>query len=150
MFSPKPDEVLFAYIVVALYAVSLVLIRVDGGVQRPVYYVSKLFYEAEVRYLPLEKAILAVVLGIHKLPHYFQAHTVVVLTQLPLKTILRSADYTGRIAKWGIILRAFDIKYMPRTFIKGQVLVDLVAKFTEPEIEELSRSEEHTSELQSP
>ena len=26
---------------------------------------------------------------------------------------------------------------MPRTSIKGQVLVDLVAKFTEPEIEEL-------------
>ena len=32
---------------------------------------------------------------------------------------------------------AFDIKYMPRTSIKGQVLADLVAEFTEPEIEEL-------------
>ena len=94
MSSPKPDEVLFAYIVVASYAVSLVLIRVDNGVQRPVYYVSKSLHEAEVRYLPLEKAILVVVLGTRKLPHYFQAHTVVILTQLPLKTILRSADYT--------------------------------------------------------
>ena len=88
MSSPKPDEVLFAYIAVALYAVSLVLIRVDCGVQWPVYYVSKSLHEAEVRYLPLEKAILAVVLGTCKLPHYFQAHTVVVLTQFPLKTIL--------------------------------------------------------------
>ena len=34
-------------------------------------------------------------------------------------------------------LGAFDIKYMPRTSIKGQVLVDLVAEFTEPKIEEL-------------
>ena len=93
-----------------------------------------------MRYLPLEKAILAVVLGTRKLPHYFQAHTVVILTQLPLKTILRSADYTGRIAKWGTILGAFDIKYMPRTSIKGQVLADLVAEFTEPEIEELPSS----------
>ena len=94
-------------------------------------------HEAEVRYLPLEKAILVVVLGTRKLPHYFQAHTVVVLTQLPLKTILRSADYTGRIIKWGTILGAFDIKYMPCTSIKGQVLADFVAEFTEPEIEEL-------------
>ena len=94
-------------------------------------------HEAEVRYLPLEKAILAVVLGTRKLPHYFQAHTVVVLTQLPLKTILRSADYTGRIAKWGTILGAFDIKYIPRTSVKGQVLTDLVAEFTEPEVDEL-------------
>ena len=58
MSSPEPDKVLFAYIAVALYAASLVLIRVDCGVQRPVYYVSKSFHEANVRYLPLEKAIL--------------------------------------------------------------------------------------------
>ena len=141
MSSPEPDEVLFAYIVVALYAVSLVLIRVDNGIQRPVYYVSKLLYETEVCYLPLEKTILAIVLGTRKLPHYFQAHTVVVLTQLLLKTILRSADYTGRVAKWGTILGAFDIKCMPRTSVKGQILADLVAEFTEPEIEELPTKE---------
>ena len=80
MSSPKPDEVLFAYIVMAPYAVSLVLIRVDCGEHRPVYYVSKSLHEAQVRYLPLEKAILAVVLGTGKLLHYFQAHTIVVHT----------------------------------------------------------------------
>ena len=131
MSSPVVDEVLFSYLAVASHAISLVLIRVDGGVQRPVYYVSKSLNEAEVRYLPLEKAILAVVHATRKLPHYFQAHTVVVLTQLPLKSVLRSADYTGRVAKWGTILGAFDIKYMPRTSIKGQVLADLVAEFAE-------------------
>ena len=88
MSSPEPDEVLFAYIAVASYAISLVLIRVDDGVLQPVYYMSKSLHEAKVRYLPLEKAILAVVLGTCKLPHYFQAYTVVVLTKLPLKTIL--------------------------------------------------------------
>ena len=98
---------------------------------------SKSLHEAEIRYLPLEKAILAVVHGTRKPLHYFQAHTVVILTQLPLKAILRSADYTGRIAKWGIVLGAFDIKCMPRTSVKGQVLADLVAKFTEPPLEEI-------------
>ena len=97
---------------------------------------SKSLHEAEVRYLPLEKAILAVVHATRKLPLYFQSHTVVVLTQLPLRSLLRSADYTGRIAKWGTILRAFDIKYMPRTFVKGQILADLVAGFTESLLEE--------------
>ena len=80
MSSPEMDEVLFAYIVVAPHVVSLVLIRFDIGIQRPVYYVSKSLHEAEVRYLPLEKAILAVVHGTRKLLHYFQAHTIVVLT----------------------------------------------------------------------
>ena len=80
MSNPEMDEVLFAYIDVALYAVSLVLIQIDSGVQRPVYYVSKSLHEAEICYLPLEKAILAVVHGTRKLPHYFQAYTVVILT----------------------------------------------------------------------
>ena len=91
----------------------------------------KSLHEAEVHYLPLEKAILAVVHATRKLPNYFQAHTVVVLTQFPLKSILRSADYTERIAKWGTILGAFDIKYMPRTSVKGQVFADLVVEFAE-------------------
>ena len=49
MSSPVVDEVLFAYIVVTLYAISFVLIRVDSGIQWPVYYVSKSLNEAEVR-----------------------------------------------------------------------------------------------------
>ena len=36
----------------------------------------------------------------------------------------------------GTILGAFDIKYMPRTLVKGQVLVELVAEFTETPLEE--------------
>ena len=100
MSRPEVDEILFAYIAVAFHVVSLVLIRVDIGIQRPVYYVSKLLHEAEVRYLPLEKAILVMVHATCKLLHYFQSHTVVILTQLPLRSLLRSADYTGRIAKW--------------------------------------------------
>ena len=134
MSSPAVDEVLYAYIAVAPHAVSLVLIRDDNGLQRSVYYVSKSQHETEVRYSPLEKAILAVVYASRKLPHYFQAHTVVVLTQLPLKSVLRIADYTGRIALWNTIMGAFDIKYMPRTSIKGQILADLVAEFAEPSI----------------
>ena len=79
---------------------------------------------------------MVVVHATRKLLYYFQAYTVIVLTQLPLKALLRSADYTGKIAKWAIIIGVFDIKYMPRTFVKGQVIVDLVAEFTESLLEE--------------
>ena len=102
---------------------------------------SKSLNKAGVRYLPLEMAILAVVHATCKLPHYFQSHMVVILTQLPLRSLLRSADYIGRIAKWGMILGVFDIKYMTRTSVKGQVITDLVAEFTEASAEE--RVEKH-------
>ena len=79
----------------------------------------KSLHEVEIRYSLLEKAILAVVHASRKLPHYLQAYTVVVLTQLPLKSVLRTIDYTGRITLWNTILGDFDIKYMTRTSIKG-------------------------------
>ena len=40
----------------------------------------------------------------------------------------------GRIT----VLGAFDIKYMPRTPVKGQVLTNLVAEFTEPSLKEVA------------
>ena len=86
--NPEVDEVLFTYLVIASYAISFVLIPVDSGIQRPVYYMSKSLHEVEVHYLPLEKAILAVVHATKKLPHYFQAHTMVVLTRFLLNSIL--------------------------------------------------------------
>ena len=136
MSKPEEDEVLFTYIAIASHALSLVLVRYKNRVQRLVYYVSKSLHEAEVRYLPLEKAILAVVHATRKLPHYFQAHIVMVLTQLPLRSLLRKADYMRRVAKWATILGTFNIKYMSRTSIKGQVLADLTAEFAEPSFKE--------------
>lgn len=41
LFRPEKEEVLYAYIDVVQLVVSLVLIQVDEGVQKPMYYVSK-------------------------------------------------------------------------------------------------------------
>ena len=43
----------------------------------------------------------------------------------------------GRIT----VLGAFDIKYMPRTPVKGQVLMNLVAEFTEPPLKEMAATQ---------
>ena len=42
---------------------------------------------------------------------------------------------------WSTLLGAFDIKYMPRTSFKGQVLADLVAEFAEPSVEAVAEEE---------
>ena len=42
---------------------------------------------------------------------------------------------------WSTLQWAFDIKYMPRTSIKGQVLADLVAEFAEPSVEAVAEEE---------
>uniref|UniRef100_A0A2N9G212 RNA-directed DNA polymerase n=1 Tax=Fagus sylvatica TaxID=28930 RepID=A0A2N9G212_FAGSY len=110
-------------------AVSTAIVRDESGEQRSVYYISKTMSEAETRYLLLEKSALALFVTAKKLPHYFQAHTMIVLTSLPLKALFRSSDFNGRISKWGAQLGAYDVRYKPRTAIKGQVLADFIAEF---------------------
>lgn len=95
------------------------------------YYVSKTILEAKACYFPLDKAILALIHTPKKISYYFQAYTIIVLTELLLQALLRKSNFTGRVAKWRTILGYFDIKYLPYTATKGQVLFDLVAKFIE-------------------
>ena len=44
--------------------------------------------------------------------------------------------FTGRIAKWCIVLGASDIICMPRTLVRGQILANLVAESAGPPLEE--------------
>ena len=127
--APNSKEDLFMYLSVSDHAVSAVLLK-DWGVQQPVYYISKTLVDAETRYLPLEKLVLALVHATRKLPHYFQAHTVFVLTDYPLQSLLKRSDFTGQIAKWGTWLDSFDIRYWPRRSVNGQVLADFIAEFS--------------------
>ena len=116
--TPEPGKDLFMYLSVSEHAVSAMLLR-DQGVQQPIYYVSKTLVDVETRYLPLEKFVLALVHATRKLSHYFQAHTVYVLTEYPLQLLLKRSNFTGRVAKWGTQLGSFDVRYRPRSSVKG-------------------------------
>ncbi|XP_010677749.1 uncharacterized protein LOC104893351 [Beta vulgaris subsp. vulgaris] len=65
-----------------------------------------------------------------KLRHYFESHPIHVMTNYPIKAVLRKPECSGRMAKWAISLSAHDIKYLPRTAIKSQALADFVADFS--------------------
>ena len=78
----------------------------------------------------MEKLILALVTASIKLRPYFQAHTVKVPTEYPMKKILHKPETSGRLMKWAIELSEFDIRYKPRTPVKGQILVDFILEFT--------------------
>ena len=69
-----------------------------------------------------------------KLKHYFQEHSITVVSSAPLRDIIQNREAIGRIAKWAIELGAYDIKYELRTAIKSQALVDFINDWTELQI----------------
>lgn len=80
----NPREDLYMCLVVSEHAVSAILLKVHEGIQRPICYISKTLVDAETKYLHLEKLTLALVQPTRKLPHYFQAYTIYMLTEYPL------------------------------------------------------------------
>ena len=82
-------EDLYIYLTVSEHAMSVVLWKNREGTQRLIYYISKTLVDVETRYLPLEKLALALVHATRKLPHYFQAYNVYMLTEYPCSPYLR-------------------------------------------------------------
>jgi hypothetical protein len=135
LVKPKEFETLYLYLAVSAHAVSSALVRRDGAEDMPIYFTSKTLLPAQTRYLPLEKLALALVSAARKLLPYFQAHSITVLTEYPLKALFRKADLSNRVSKWAVELANFDILFEPRTAIKGQVLADFIAELTPDDAE---------------
>ncbi|XP_022856263.1 uncharacterized protein LOC111377401 [Olea europaea var. sylvestris] len=113
----KPGEILQLYLAVSNEAISAVLIREEWTTQLPVYYTNKALLSPKTRYHDMEKLALALITASRKLRTYFQAHTIHVLTNLPLR--------------------------QARAAIKGQALADFVAEFANlPEVDEIMENAE--------
>ena len=107
---------------------SSVLIREEGKKQRPVFYTNKMRLDVETRYNSLEKMVLSLVVVKKKLQHYFQSHPIIVVTNYLIRKILSNPDLSGRLTKWAIELGINEIKYIPRTAKKGQVIADFLVE----------------------
>ncbi|XP_022880896.1 uncharacterized protein LOC111398193 [Olea europaea var. sylvestris] len=136
---PKPSEILQLYLAVSNEAISAVLTREEGTTQLPVYYTSKALLSSETRYPNMEKLALALITTFKKLRPYFQAHTIHVLTNFPLRQVLQNSDALERLLKWAVELSEFDLVFKARAAIKSQALADFVAEFANlPEVDEIT------------
>ncbi|XP_057803248.1 uncharacterized protein LOC131018551 [Salvia miltiorrhiza] len=94
---PIPGEPLYLYTSVGVESLSAVLLREEGGTQKPVYFVSKIIQGAEIRYTAVEKTAYAIMITARKLRPYFLSHKLIVRTALPFQQILERPDLAGRM-----------------------------------------------------
>ena len=76
---------LYLYLSVSNSAKAGVLVREDIRQQFPVYFVSKTLQGVEIRYQKLEEVALPPVFAARCLRQYFQAHTIIVKTDQPIR-----------------------------------------------------------------
>ena len=115
IMSPKAGDTLYLYLAASNIAVSAALFKECGDAKlRPLFFVSKSLSNAETRYTHLERVALALRTAAQKLRPYFQAHLVVVLTDLPLRGTIHKPDLSRRMARWAMELSEYGIEYKLR------------------------------------
>ena len=125
------------YIAATNWCVSIVLVveRQEEGkehpVQRPVYYVSEVLSQSKQNYPHYQKLVYGVHMAEKKLRHYFQEHTITVVSTAPLGDIIGNKDATGRVAKWAVDLAPHTVLYQPRVSIKSQLIADFLVDWAE-------------------
>ena len=133
--SPETDETLYLYIVVSDVSVRATLFKEDEHrKQRPIFFISKSLSEAITQYTRLEQEVLVLRVASKTLYPYFQAHPIIVLTNLSLRSTINKPDLSRRMAWWAIELSEFSIQYTPHLAMKGQVLVDNLGKVPQQEM----------------
>ncbi|XP_074299474.1 uncharacterized protein LOC141630583 [Silene latifolia] len=99
--------------------------EIEDRKEKALYYLSRTLVGAELNYLPIEKICLALVFAIQKLRHYMQAHTIHVVSKAdPIKYILSRPVLSGRLAKWAMLLKQYDLVFVPQKAVKGQAIAD--------------------------
>ncbi|KAL0463333.1 UNVERIFIED_CONTAM: hypothetical protein Slati_0220900 [Sesamum latifolium] len=129
LVAPVPGRPLILYIVVQECSVGVLLAqRNDGKKESALYYLSRMMTPNELKYSPIEKIWLALIFAIQKLKHYFQAHTVRLVSKAnSLKYAMSKPLLSNRLARWYLQLQQFEIVYVPQKAVKGQVLADFLA-----------------------
>ena len=133
--APIHKRPLLLYLATNSYTIGALITQEDGGgIEQPIYYISRALKDAETRYPRAERACLAIVYASQRLHHYFLAYEVWLMTKShAIKALLQQPILSGRISHWLLQFSQYDLRMGTPRAVKSQAIADLLAQFSRKE-----------------
>ncbi|XP_050897077.1 uncharacterized protein LOC127103879 [Lathyrus oleraceus] len=99
----------------------------EGGIERAMYYLSRVLNDAETRYTSIEKLCLCLHFSCTKLKYYIKPIDLYVSSHFDvIKYMLSKPIMHSRIGKWALVLTEYSLTFMPLKAMKGQIVSDFI------------------------
>jgi hypothetical protein len=127
---PNYNKDLLLYLAAKESTIGMVLVQEDNLLEEHViYYLSRGLVRIELNYSHVEKLALAAVHDVQWFCHYilFRKPTIIVVANL-FQYISTRRVIDGKISRWIVILREFDLDFVSAKSKKSLVFAELISK----------------------
>jgi len=128
LLPPLRDKVIKLYIAASDNTIGSMLAQEDeNGVERAIYYLSRVLNDTETRYHPSEKLCLCLYFSCIKLKQYIKPIDVYVYSHFDItKHMLSKPLLQSKVGKWALALIEYSLTYLSLKFVKGQIIADFI------------------------
>ena len=114
------DKGMKLYIAASECTIGSMLAQEDeNGVERAIYYLSRVLNDTETRYHPSEKLCLCLYFSCTKLKHYIKPFDVYVYSHFDIiKHMLSKPILHSRVGKWALALTEYSLTYQSLKSVK--------------------------------
>jgi hypothetical protein len=117
---PQQGKPFYVYLLVGATSIASVIVEVQDGKERVIFYLSRRMLDAKTRYPEIEKLCLCLFFTCTKLHHILLSAEIIVICKSDvIKHMLSAPVLKGRLGKWMFALLEFDIRYQPAKADKG-------------------------------
>ncbi|CAJ2657252.1 unnamed protein product [Trifolium pratense] len=123
LMPPIRNKAMKLYIAASDSTIGSMLAQEDeNGVEKAIYYLSRILNDAETRYSPIEKLCLCLYFSCTKLKQYIKPVHVYVYSHFDIiKHMLLKPILHSRIGKWALALTEYSLTYQPLRAVKDEI-----------------------------
>ena len=110
--APVHMKPLLLYLASSLSVIGALIAQEDGGgIEQPIYYISRALRDVKTQYPRVKRVCLAIVYASQRLRHYFLAYAVHLTTKsYAIKALLQQPILPSRISQWLLLLSQYVMK----------------------------------------